>query len=320
MRTLSHFRLVHLLGFFFWTLCLSCNSQDAAPHATTTFTDTVGGLIFTPTPTDGEFGFIGIPASHRQVRLIPNLEQRKKQRLTTINNVVGVTHFFLDHDLTTGYVHPYTQGFFDHLRPDDYVLKFTQLPRDPTTGSIQYILKKDMLPSDALGDNIALFRQWKLSEIELRESPKGWQVLLKKCKVASFCGCPQVAASVEQPFKREIPIWSKIDAEGYVPLTQLDKLGQFDGGTVVIIWPITVNGVTKTLFQDVHSSLETILTTAIDISKEYGVDPHIAWSDAGPFARKVRANSNNVLDCKALKTIAPNGRKFGAGFGYLPIQ
>lgn len=290
-----------------------------------TYSDTVGPLIYTDKPSDGEYGFIGTPAYTLRAKLIPNLQERKKLGLKSIDNIMGVTHFFLDHDLSSGFVHPYTLNFYNSLRPTDFVMKFTRsdsnkTKNDSMIGTVQYIYKKDVQKGDVLGCNIAFFRQWKLSEFDLVQDESGTKIALKYCKFASFCGCPQTKADIDNPYKPEIPIWVQRGKEGYVLLAPLNQLGLHSGGTVVIIWENKLDGNARIMFQDIHGPLDLIISTAMEIAKKYGTDPHIAISDAGPFARKVRAGEGNILDCQLLKNIAPRGEKLGAGFGYLPDQ
>lgn len=306
-----------LLALFL--LIVSC---DSAPDSTSDVLavqpvqlSNYGPLVYDDKAQGGEHGFIGNPAKKLRARLIPNLGERQRTGNKPIGPVQGVTHFFLDHDLTTGFVHPYTASMFKRLRPQDFVLRFTRTGDDPMLGSIQYIRKHEMTDADVLGKNIGFFRQWQLSEIDLRTVDGVQQVRLAPCRSASFCGCPQTVDDSELPYTPEIPIWNQDAATGWMPVASLSKLGKYSGGTAVIIWTSLKKGPASIVFQDVHGSFATIIATATEIANRYGVDPHIGISDAGPFARKVRADGNNMLQCAPLKAIAPGGTQFGAGFG-----
>lgn len=278
---------------------------------------TCGSLLYTKESTGGEYGFVGQPTTSRRAKLIPNLEQREKRGMKSISGINGAVHFFLDHDLTTGFVHPYTKVFFNRLQPEDFVLKFTRDEPGSEVGSISYMYKKDLLPSDKLGQNIALFRQWKLSEFQLRQVDETPMIVLKTCGFSSFCGCPQ---ALVDGVVQEVPIWTQTYKRGVVPLASLNALGRYSGGTVVLIYELQIDGISLIVFQDIHGSLEQIITKAQEIARQNQVDPVIALSDAGPFARKVKADQDGNLDCAALKAIAPRGKYFGAGFGYLLKQ
>ncbi len=73
-------------------------------------------------------------------------------------------------------------------------------------------------------------------------------------------------------------------------------------------------------FQDVHSSWKEILLRAIEISETYNIDPAICISDAGPFARKLKADKNFKVNVKDIDAIARNGKRFGAGYAYFHEQ
>ena len=270
--------------------------------------------------TNGQYAFIGAPAYQKRVKLIPNLEQREKMGLNRIDSILGVAHFFLDLDLTTGFVHRYTTNFFNRLRPGDYVLRFTRSANDSMVGTIEYVHKRDLQTKDVLGKNIAFFRQWKLCEIDLVKKKSEYKLNMKYCKFAPSCACIQSKSDNDNPFKGQIPLWSSRAKEGEVPLASLNRLGEYSGGTAVIIWDVQYNGRARVMFMDVHGSIDDIISAALLIADQYSVDPHIAISDAGPFAVKIRADTNNVLSCKQLKAIAPRSQKVGAGFGYTPDQ
>ena len=269
-------------------------------------------LQYAQTPSsDGQFKFKSIISEKLDVKLIPNYENRKKQNIQEVSNIVGVCHFFLDHDLTSGYVHPYTLNFFNKLRPDDFVLKYTPSSNSIQEGSICYIRKKDIKEGDKLGKNLAFFRQWKLSEIDI----SGDKIRVATCKYAHGYVCPQVKPNCLNPFKLEIPIANIFLNEGYYSITNFSDFDRKNGGTAVIIWEDSVNNVVK--FMDVHSSMQQIINEAIDIAKNYNVDPTIAISDAGLFSLKFKSDENYVLNTKVIDKVS-DIPFVSAGFGYIP--
>jgi hypothetical protein len=277
----------------------------------------VAPLRFFYTNTSKQVGFESIVAHRLKAKLIPNNERRKLLGITKITWLLGVTHFLLDHDLTTGFVHPYTTNFFGRLRPDDYVMKFDRSKQDSTVGYIYYVRKRQLTSNDTLGKNVAFFRQWKLSELDIRNNNGTLEVNIEPCSFAKVCGCAQTNEQSKNPFGNELLLWSVTNAYGYYPINKLNKLDNRNGGTVVIIW--NANGNNETLFQDIHSSLSEVLNRAMTIRDVYHIDPTIAISDAGPFANKIKSNDLNELDCTKINELL-NYPKVGAGFGYVPEQ
>ncbi len=267
----------------------------------------------------GQMAFESMESTRLKVKLIPNNGRRKQLGIKTISGIQGVTHFFLDHDLTTGYIHPFTLNFFLMLRPNDYVLKFERTERDSSTGYIQYIRKNQMAANDKLGINIAFFRQWKLSEIDYRGSGSQLEIHCKASTYKTNAICPQAKSHTTNPFAQnilQIPIWSQFKQSGYVSLGKLNTLDNLNGGTVVIIWEDQKTGQIK--FKDIHGSISKIVNSAIEISKKYAVDPVIAIGDAGPMAIKIKSNENMVLDCTKIPLEKLN--RAGAGFGYMAME
>ena len=170
--------------------------------------------------------------SYIPVKFFPKRIDRDVLNIKYVNNVYGVNQFFMDHDLTSGYVHPYTQKFFNQLSEDGFVLCFKRSKNRINEAIAFYKRKKDLSIDDVLGENIAFCRQWKLSEIDLNIN----SVLMKKCAFRSNCNCLQIKSSSDTPYSQEIPLWSKNIKEGYIPINELDGFGNFDGGTVTIIW------------------------------------------------------------------------------------
>ena len=261
--------------------------------------------------TSNQIGFESVVAHTLRAKLIPSNGQRKESKIT---GILGVTHFFLDHDLSVGYVHHNTLTFYKQLRRDDFVMKFDKIAQGSNEGSIYYIKKKDTLKTDKLGQDIAFFRQWKLSEIDYRESNGKIEINVKPCSYWSGEVCPQRKAGTTNPFGPEIQFWQQFNRTGYLSLDNFTKLDNLNGGTVVIIWEEKNSG--QILFQDIHGSLYEIINRAIEISKKYQTDPSIAISDAGPMANKFRSNEMNELDCS--KFPLPTVPYAGAGFGYIP--
>jgi hypothetical protein len=178
-------------------------------------------------------------------------------------------------------------------------------------GDVAYIQKRHLAQDDVLGQNVAFFRQWRLSEIDYADG----MIKMKPCGFAKNCLCPQTKENAQNPYSSEIPIWNLSTlGEGKHPLGAFNRLDKNNGGTAVIVWTYTDQ---QTYFWDVHGSLQDILLTADSISKKYGVDPSIAISDAGVYAPKIRANANNKLDFNAVNQMLPSGDLTGAGFAYL---
>jgi hypothetical protein len=263
----------------------------------------------------GQTSFESVVSNTLKVQLFPRNGRRDTLRIHTLNGIIGVTHFFMDHDLTTGYVHEYTKNFFKVLRDTDFVLKFHRSGNSPVIGFMSYIRKGSMQKSDTLGKNIAFFRQWKLSEIDYRGQGDNIEINLKLCP-PPFTGCayPRVKPGTTNPYPQEIPIWVQSNLAGYLSLNKFEKLDQYNGGTAVIIWPENNSG--QILFQDIHSSLSEIIRRAIEISQKYHTDPTIGVYDAGPMAHKFVANQLHELNADQF---APHlGWVVGAGFGYVP--
>jgi hypothetical protein len=258
---------------------------------------------------NGDHAFRTVPAKKLHVKLIPNLETRAKLKMKVIPKMIGVHQFFLDHDLVSGFVHPFTQRMYDDLRPNEYVLKFTANNSIKNTGIISYIHKSELDKNDILGKNIAYFRNWRLSEIEYKINNGLVYFKSKPCNFNKRCACPETNRTGNM---KQIPVWHKAES-GYFSVNKFKAFGAFDGGTVALIWEVK----NEIFFQDIHSSWKEILERAIEISKKYNTDPTIAISDAGPLANKVRANLKHELTTSSIDALAPLGKRFGAGYGYV---
>jgi hypothetical protein len=257
---------------------------------------------------NGDYAFRIIPSKKLRVQLIPNLATRTKMQMKSIKNVIGMHQFFLDHDLVSGFVHNYTLNMFNSLKPTDFVLRFKADFPKSHTGTISYTTKDKLTSSDTLGKNIAYFRQWRLSEIDYEEKNGKIFINTKNCTFNIRCACPQ---SKKKGNLTQIPLWQSSET-GYQSIEKFSAFGYENGGTVVIVW----HHKNEIWFQDIHSSWKEILLRAIEISKTYHTDPAICISDAGPFARKIKADKNFTIQVKDIDNLAPRGKLFGAGFAY----
>ncbi len=264
---------------------------------------------------DGQISFESVITDRLKVKLIPNNKTRQDSSISSIDNILGVTHFFLDLDLSSHFVHDYTNNFFRSLRPTDFVLKYEKSDSDSQIGVIHYLRKNEIDSTDKLGYTLAFFRQWRLSEFNYRIVNGDIELYMNPCSWDPSCCCPQVIQSSSNPFPREILIWNQQRVSGYSSLSNFRKLSRHNGGTVVIIWEDT--SMHKILFCDIHGSTYDIISKAIEISKKYKVDPSISISDAGPMANKFMANSEHILNCTQIESLL-SFDNVGAGFGYVP--
>jgi curved DNA-binding protein CbpA len=260
----------------------------------------------------GQKAYVTYPATSLNAKVFTNNGFRSTNNIQSINNVVGVNHFFMDHDLVSGYVHPYTQNFFDKLRPDDFVGRFEWSGKEKNTGVFGWVQKKELSADDKLGQNLAFFRQWKLSEIAV----SGTIVNIQPCTYKRSCKCMQVLKGLGNPFETEVPIPSTFALSGYQPLAMLNKLDQENGGTAAIIWLDGKNNVT---FMDVHGSIELIIAKAREIAAEFNTDPTIAVGDAGPYSKKYYSNNNYELNFAPINALSRLNIA-GAGMGYIPAK
>jgi hypothetical protein len=307
--------LVIFLGLLYLAIQINCNYKNPknAEVPLAICYDTLFPVIYNcVAASNGDYAFRTIPSKKLQVKLIPNLETRTKLQLTKIDNIMGVHQFFLDHDLVSGFVHPFTKNMYDKLKPEEFVLKFIQSKTDKNIGTISYVHKSELSYNDKLGKNIAYFRNWRLSEIDYKISQGKVYLKSEPCNFNKRCSCPE---SSKTGNLKQIPVWHQAKS-GNTSITKFNAFGAYDGGTVAIIWE--VNG--EIFFQDIHSSWQEILERAIEISKKYNIDPTIAISDAGPLANKVRADKNFELSVAKLNALAPHGNRFGAGYGYVQTK
>jgi len=245
-----------------------------------------------------------------EVKMFPRYSTRKELGINYLEGVFGINQFLMDHDLTSGFVHDYTRNFFNKLSQDGYLLVFERSTIKINEGNISYKRKKNLLSTDKLGHNIAFCRQWKLSEIDI----KGDQIMMQKSKYNSSRFCPQVKKITSNPFSPEIPIWSNSPRAGYIDYHTLNSLTDYDGGTVVIVWSTPKNEI---LFMDLHGSISDIISEAIKIKDQFKVDPTIGVYDAGPFARKFKADKNDRIDFSFVDKSTGTSNLAGAGYAYL---
>src|SRR5690606_9974461 len=69
---------------------------------------------FAETPME-EINWLGVAGTQQIIRIFPNYGTRKERGMNEIKKITGVNHFFLDMDLVTHYVHPFTVNFFNKL-------------------------------------------------------------------------------------------------------------------------------------------------------------------------------------------------------------
>ena len=257
----------------------------------------------------GQLPFKCKALAYADIKLFPRYKDRSALNIKSIEGVYGINQFFMDHDLTSGFVHPHTSNFFERLPDDGYVLVFDRSLSRINHGRIYYKKKSDLSPpTDELGQNIAFCRQWKLSEIDLN----GYNIMMKKSNYSSNSFCPQLKNGTKNYYYPEIPIWSSYKKEGYVDYRLLNSLTDYDGGTVVIIW--TYNN--QVLFTDIHGSIADIIDEAKRIKNIYKVDPTIGIYDSGSFARKFRASENGIVDFNHVNKLTGRTEFVGAGYGY----
>lgn len=248
-----------------------------------------------------------------RVVIFSNFGDRNGNHFQQINNVYGINQFFMDFDLTSGYIHDYTKNFYNRLKGDDFVLYFEKDIKYVNKGIISYKRKSDLTQTDLLGQNVGFFRQWKLSDIDLTQN----QILMKRSKNQNYF-FPQVKNDSKNVFKPEIPIWSlQVNADGYVDINNLNILSNNNGGTVTIIWETKDLGI---VFKDVHGSIKDIINTLNQIKIKYKVDPVLGIYDAAPMARKFKSDENHIINFDKINSQINNDWYAGAGFCYDLIQ
>jgi hypothetical protein len=290
------------------------NKSDNTPQSPKPEIDTLPLITYgVRLNTSGQLPYKTKALKEAKLKLFPRYKDRKALGINSLSNVYGIHQFFMDHDLTSGFVHEYTQNFYSKLPQDGFVLKIERSPKQINEGTIRYIRKKDLEKGDALGQNIAFCRQWKLSEIGLN----GFNLVMKKSNFRKDVYCPQIKQGTSNPYSPEISIWTSTAKEGVNDFRYLNSLTDYDGGTAVIVWE-TVNK--EILFLDIHGSIADILNTAISIKNKYKTYPTIVIYDAGSFARKFKADINGNIDFNFVNARTGTSEFVGAGYGYLKYK
>jgi hypothetical protein len=272
-------------------------------------------ILFNSNDSAESINWIGVCGTRQLIRIFPNRGFRDSLGIKSVSKITGVNHFLLDMDLVSHYVHPYTRNFYNRLRPADFVMKYSATDSDSTIGFMEFIRKKDVKSEDALGYNLAFFRQWKLSEIMIDEGILGTKVKFKICDFNPICFCPMVNKTSSNPFPIEVPIWQSNAAPGWVNINKLNVVGKYDGGNVILIWEYK----RQIWFQEMHGSLGQIITQALRIRDISNSDVSIAISDAGPMSASFKSDSTNTLEFKEINKL-DNIPYIGAGYGYFPSQ
>lgn len=245
---------------------------------------------------------------YAQVKFFSKRKDRSLLKTKELKNVYGINQFLMDHDLTTGFVHPYTNNFFKKLDSWGFVLKVERSQKRLNEGRIYYIHKVQLTKDDILGENICFARQWRLSEISL----DGDQIFLKQCNYAKSCKCLQTKNTAATYFKPEIPLYTQSGKDGLQNVNDLDKIGLKEGGGVDIIWQ---NKEGEIMFINMFTSIKKIIAKAYEIKAKYNCDPTIAVYDAGTYARRFQAK-NSVIQFDEINQKLGNGEFLGAGFGF----
>jgi hypothetical protein len=260
--------------------------------------------------------WISVCATRQLIRLFPNKGHRAELNLNSVSKITGVNHFFLDMDLVSHYVHPYTLNFYNRLSAEDYVMRFTKSENDSSLGIMEFIRKKAVKPEDRLGHELAFFRQWKLSQLDLKKQNDVWQIRMESCSFSPMFFCPSLNPEYsEHPFSSEIPIWHSNASPGWVNLDALNVLGKFDGGNVVLIWDYQG----RIWFQEMHGSLSQIINQAIKLREISGCEITLAISDAGPMSASIKSDEKNILEFSEINKLEKE-LFIGAGYGYFPSQ
>lgn len=244
------------------------------------------------------------------VVFFPRSFVRNHVQANKIGPTFGVQQFFMDHDLTDGFVHSYTQNFHKWLPDSGFSLCFKRSSDKVNEAIAYYKRKSDLDANDILGQNMAFCRQWKLSEWDIVGDEL---IKMELCNFNKNCLCPQVKKDSKSKYKPEIPLWnSSKDNGGYHKINDLNSLDSYKGGTAVIMWE---GGNHEVRFIDIHNSIKEILKCAINIRDRYKVDPSIGIYDAGSFGRKFRADKTNYLDFNYINSKTGSGKFVGAGYG-----
>ncbi|MEX1187745.1 MAG: hypothetical protein WED33_00700 [Bacteroidia bacterium] len=273
-------------------------------------------ILYNETISDETRSWISVCATRQLIHLFPNKGYRKQLGMNTISRITGVNHFLLDMDLVSHYVHPFTVNFYNRLTADDFVMRFTESDSDSTLGNMEFIRKKDVRPLERLGYELAFFRQWKLSELDLKQENDAWMIRMKSCSFSPLFFCAALKPEIDShAFTEELPLWHSNAAPGWMKLDDLNVLGKFDGGNVVLIWEYH----NRIWFQEMHGSLSQIINQALRLKEISGSEITLAISDAGPMSASFKSNDKNMLDFSEINKLDKEDY-VGAGYGYFPSQ
>jgi len=260
--------------------------------------------------------WISVCATRQLIKVFPNKGHRAELNLNSVSKITGVNHFLLDMDLVSHYVHPYTLNFYNRLSAEDYVMRFTKSENDSSLGFMEFIKKKNLELNERLGYELAFFRQWKLSEIDLKKENNEWKIRMKSCSYSPIFFCPSLKPEYsEHAYSSEIPIWHSNASPGWMNINDLNILGKFDGGNVVLIWEYQG----RIWFQEMHGSLSQIINQAIRLKEISGSEITLAISDAGPMSASFKSDENNILHFTEINKLEKDDY-IGAGYGYYPSQ
>ncbi|MEY3343018.1 MAG: hypothetical protein RL090_702 [Bacteroidota bacterium] len=260
---------------------------------------------------DGQYRFQTSELSEAQVMLFTHKEGRAQKRIKSLAGVFGTAQFFLDVDPLSGYIHQYTTNFFNRCPKDGFVLKLERSTSITNKATIHYVHKEKLMPNDKLGLNVVAGRQWKLSELKLH----GDSIEMVSGSCTSSPGFVPASTSILYacPPLRTV----QLKSPGIYPISKLDAFSRNDGGTVALVWEHPTEGIR---FIDIHGSIKDILETAIKVRETYHVDPTILIHDAGPMARKIKSDTNGILDFAEVNKVTGLPGKVGAGYAYLIEQ
>jgi hypothetical protein len=320
MKKYNYLLLVTLIFSWTWFIISikNCNKGKVSPKKTPNPTDSLKKTKITEKDTTSLISYWNLNNENQipyetkelqsaKIKLFPNYQSRNNLNVSEINNVYGINQFFMDFDMTTGYVHEYTNNFYKKLRSDDYVLILNRDKKIINEGIISYARVKNLTSNDKLGQNVGFFRQWKLSEIDIKDSSF---IMFRKSGGSYFMQTKQASTN---PFRGLIPLWSKLpQKDGYIHIENLDKLSDYEGGTAVILW-VNQNEI---FFKDIHGSIKDIIKKLYLIKNKYKVDPVLGIFDAGPMARKFKSNIERKVLFSDITDKISTTWYVGAGFGY----
>lgn len=273
-------------------------------------------ILFSAASDNETRSWMSICATRQLIRIFPNRGHRKELNQNTVSKITGVNHFFLNMDLVSHYVHPNTFDFYNRLSAEDYVMRYIKSENDSNLGTMQFIKKKDVKPEERLGYELAFFRQWKLSEVDLKNEKNFWQIRMQPCSFSPLFFCPTLKPHYSKhPFSSEVPIWQSNSELGWVHLENLNVLGKFDGGNVVLIWEYRG----RIWFQEMHGSLSQIINQAMRLREISGSEITLAISDARPMSASIKSNEKNILQFSEINKLSEE-KYAGAGYGYFPAQ